>query len=358
MPSSIPAMPRQVTSALAGRRTHSKSRQTSISAPDQRIGESPSQAKPVGRTRNRNWTTLGQRLDLGRGVGGAVAALRPVAASRAHARCSDGSASSRLTASRTPRGGDKPARQRHARAGPGDARRVLGHVARGRAGHAPARRRPARAPASRGPAWQTTAAQQRHRRARTRPTRPAARSAAPASGRGGGAAVVGGQHAHRLAGRAPRAPRRACRCSGSCAVDGATSTSGSSPGGSSTSPNGRSHISGPVTRAHGGQPRARVLELGERRDDRELARDPAVQVVDRRQPDALARAVELVAALLDSLAAPAGRAAATTARRARARMPRADRVGREAAARRSAARAAPASPRAGPRSAPPAPTRR
>ena len=37
------------------------------------------------------------------------------------------------------------------------------------------------------------------------------------------------------------------RCFGSCDVLGATSTSGPSPGGSSTSANGRSHISGPVT---------------------------------------------------------------------------------------------------------------
>jgi hypothetical protein len=49
----------------------------------------------------------------------------------------------------------------------------------------------------------------------------------------------------------PSSAARSIRCSGSWAVEGATSTSGALPGGGSTGPNGCSHISGPVTRTQG-----------------------------------------------------------------------------------------------------------
>ena len=58
--------------------------------------------------------------------------------------------------------------------------------------------------------------------------------------------------------RAPASPSsaaRSIRCSGSCAVDGATSTTGPSPGGGATCSPGGSHISGPTTRSHGSQRR-------------------------------------------------------------------------------------------------------
>ncbi|HYH58195.1 MAG TPA: hypothetical protein VD790_03085 [Thermoleophilaceae bacterium] len=49
----------------------------------------------------------------------------------------------------------------------------------------------------------------------------------------------------------PSSAARSIRWSRSCDVLGATSTSGSSPGGSSTSSVGRSYISGPTTRIQG-----------------------------------------------------------------------------------------------------------
>ena len=75
---------------------------------------------------------------------------------------------------------------------------------------------------------------------------------------------------------------------------------------------------------------ARVLELRERGDDRQLARDPAVKVLERRQPTASRAPVQLFAPLLDSLPHERVGAAATRGRPARARQARADRVGREA----------------------------
>ncbi|HUJ34525.1 MAG TPA: hypothetical protein VLW51_04905 [Solirubrobacteraceae bacterium] len=53
----------------------------------------------------------------------------------------------------------------------------------------------------------------------------------------------------------PASAARSSRCEGSWAVDGATSTSGSSPGGGSTAENGGSHISGPTTCTPAGQRR-------------------------------------------------------------------------------------------------------
>ena len=151
-----------------------------------------------------------------------------------------------------PAGVLKAPRQRHARARPAHARRVLGHVAG--SGHATTGTPHASARATVPcPAWQTTAAQQRHRprvgdpvdqRARSPARRAASRAAAP----------VGRWPAPAPA--RPASPSRAARsssCSGSCEVVGATSTSGSSPGGSSTSPNGCSHSSGPGHPHAGGQ---------------------------------------------------------------------------------------------------------
>ena len=83
--------------------------------------------------------------------------------------------------------------------------------------------------------------------------RPAAGGSRSPSTRTGGAA------------RARRSAARSSWCVGSCDVDGATSTSGSSPGGSSTSSDGGSHSSGPTTCVAGQRGRARVLELRERR---------------------------------------------------------------------------------------------
>ena len=67
---------------------------------------------------------------------------------------------------------------------------------------------------------------------------------------------------------------------------GATSTSGASPGGSSISGWGSSKVIGPVTSTPAGQ-RARVLELGEGGDQRQVGADPAVEALDRRQPEPL-----------------------------------------------------------------------
>ena len=53
----------------------------------------------------------------------------------------------------------------------------------------------------------------------------------------------------------PARAARSIRCSGSCAVEGATSTTGPSPGGGSTRSPGGSQSSGPTTRSHGSQRR-------------------------------------------------------------------------------------------------------
>ena len=147
------------------------------------------------------------------------------------------------------------ARERHAHAGPADpgARSPPGRP-RGRT-PPPARRSPAPAPPCRGRRGRRprrTAASS----ARRTPSPRAARSAAPAIGVGRRAPVRAWRARAPARRPAPRAPRARSRCSGSCEVLGATSTSGASPGGSSTSPNGCSHSSGPVT-AHPGPRRAR-----------------------------------------------------------------------------------------------------
>ena len=98
---------------------------------------------------------------------------------------------------------------------------------------------------------------------------------------------------------APRAPPAPAAAPGSCAVLGATSTSGSSPSGSSMSGYGSSNSIGPVT-CTAGRPAPRILELRERRHQRQLAADPAVELGHRRaapRPPA-------------SRSSPAGRAAA------------------------------------------------
>ena len=92
--------------------------------------------------------------------------------------------------------------------------------------------------------------------------------------------VPGGEHAHGLAGE-PSQRGAEQRCSASWAVEGATSTSGSSPGGSSTSAAGGSHMSGPTTWTWAGHA-TRILELGIRGDEREFAADAAVHVMRAR----------------------------------------------------------------------------
>ena len=74
----------------------------------------------------------------------------------------------------------------------------------------------------------------------------------------------------------------------SWAVLGATRTSGSSPGGSSISGWGTSKVIGPVISTPAGQ-LARVLELGEGPDQRQVGADAAVEALDRRQARARSR---------------------------------------------------------------------
>ena len=115
-------------------------------------------------------------------------------------------------------------RQPHARAGPVEPRRVLGHVAGDRAGDDRRAGGAARAPSSRArrgrPRPRSAASC-----ARRRSTRPAACSPAPRSGR------RHGRRFHVASTRTgspsrPASAARSRRCSRSCAVEGATSTSG------------------------------------------------------------------------------------------------------------------------------------
>ncbi len=97
------------------------------------------------------------------------------------------------------------------------------------------------------------------------------------------------------AARTPRAPRAAASARGSCDVDGAITTSGPSPGGGAASAlTGGAHSSGPTT-CTPGRPRARVLELRERRDQRQLSRQRPERPRHRRQPEPPPRLVELLA---------------------------------------------------------------
>ena len=123
---------------------------------------------------------------------------------------------------------------------------------------------------------------------------------------------------------------------------GATSTSGPSPGGSSTSPNGGSHSSGPTTCVFGGRRGARVLELRERRDERQLrARSRRAARPERRQARAAAR-VSLSSRAPELQPAADQRVQQRPPRRgpsARPRQPRAERVRRRSPARGAGRRA-------------------
>ncbi len=78
------------------------------------------------------------------------------------------------------------------------------------------------------------------------------------------------------------------------------------------------------------RPRARVLELGERGDERELAAGAAVGVVQGRQADARAGVVELGAPELQAVLERAAGPAPESAPDRRSRQPRAERVDRQA----------------------------
>ena len=141
------------------------------------------------------------------------------------------------------RRGEEPAGQVEARARPLGARAVLGHVAGGRHGHD---RRAPRASARRERAVARVADDEVGARHRLRVADPLDQPRVGGTAAGPAVPGAGGPRARAPAGRAsPRARRAAGVCSWSCEVLGATRTSGSSPGGHSTSPPGGSHISGP-----------------------------------------------------------------------------------------------------------------
>ena len=159
---------------------------------------------------------------------------------------------------------------------------VLRHVADRRAAqHRDARRqRPATVPC---PPWQMTRSASRHHLRVGEPIDHPARSPAPrAAARPHRRFVVASTRTGSSA--SASSATRTSRPSGSCAVLGATSTSGPSPSGSSTSGYGSSKLIGPVTWTCR-RPAPRVLELRERRHQRQLLADPAVEPLDRRQPD-------------------------------------------------------------------------
>ena len=82
----------------------------------------------------------------------------------------------------------------------------------------------------------------------------------------------------------------------SCAVLGATRTSGASPGGSSISGWGSSKVIGPVTSTPAGQRRG-YSSWGKVADQRQVGADPAVEALERRQTEPLTLHVEVAAAL-------------------------------------------------------------
>ena len=145
---------------------------------------------------------------------------------------------------RQPARADEPAGQPHADARPVDARGALVHVAGRR--HDDDRAAAGQRPRDRAVA--AVADDERRRpasRARRRPSRRAGRWAAPARRPGSAGWPT---RARAPAGRrGPRARARSRVWPGSCEVDGAISTSGSSPGGGATSGAGGSHMSGPTT---------------------------------------------------------------------------------------------------------------
>ena len=116
---------------------------------------------------------------------------------------------------------------------------------------APGSRTRAPAPSSRGPRGRSRASTPASSSS-TRPTRPAACSPGRITGSPSGRRF---QVASTRIGSppSPASAARSSRCDGSWAVDGATSTSGSAPGGASTDPKGGSHITGPTTCTPAGQ---------------------------------------------------------------------------------------------------------
>ena len=244
------------------------------------------------------------------------------------------------------------ARQPHAEPGPVHARGVLGHVADRRADDdraavgERAHERPVAAVADDDVA---RAASSASRTATARARRWAARAIGGSGSRPFQVAITRTGSPAR-----PSSAARSSRCSRSCAVEGATSTTGPSPGGGSTFSPGGSHISGPTTRAHDGHSRG-YSSCGSVATS-VSSRESIVCTYGRGgSPSRAPRLVELVAALLERGLDEARVHARPEARaEPRARQPRADRVDREARRHVRDRRAAPASPPARRPSPPPA----
>ena len=165
--------------------------------------------------------------------------------------------------------------------------------------------------------------------ARRTPSPPPARSAGTRSGARAGAGWWWPAPA-RARRRGPRAPPAACGARGPARCSAPPAPAASSPGGSSTSLEGLLPQQRPRDAHRRVAVVARVLELGEGGHQRQLARDAAVHVVERRQPHALARAVQLRAARARSPPRSTARAPPADRAEPRARQARADRVRREA----------------------------
>ena len=198
------------------------------------------------------------------------------------ARGPDGGSTGRREHARPParatRGETKRRGTRTPAPGPVEARGVLVHVADGGTGDdGAARRERPHQRAVAGVADDHIAA--RASCASRRPSRQPVRCRAPAvdGAAGGGSRWRAPARAHR---RGPAARRAAAAARGPARSTARRGPGGSSPGGGSTSSAGGSHMSGPDD-VHVRGPCARVLELGERRDDRQLAADAPVEVVER-----------------------------------------------------------------------------
>ena len=162
-------------------------------------------------------------------------------------------------AQRPPDRGAHAARRRVAARQPHAERRPSPRARRSRpCRRPPGRRRP-------GSRWRARARASRGRRGRPRRRRPASSASRTATARArrwrGGAIGGSGSRPFQVAitrtgsPARPSSAARSSRCSRSCAVEGATSTTGPSPGGGSTFSPGGSHISGPTTRTHAGHSR-------------------------------------------------------------------------------------------------------
>ena len=213
------------------------------------------------------------------------------------ARCapdrSPGFDSARCTASRSVSGVSSAPRQANADARPVGACRVLRHVARVRHADAPRRPRPAPGRASRGRRGRPRA-RSRASCARRTPTRPAARWPAPPAVPTAAADSTSPARAPARS-ASPSSAARSSRWSGSWAVDGATSTSGSSPGGGSTSSYGGSQISGPTTWTCAGQRRG-YSSSGNVPTMHSRCAEPAVEALNGPETELPPRVVELVSA--------------------------------------------------------------